>query len=235
MAGVGAIKKIPDYMRERAGFMRFNPLVTESHTDTGLSSHYPELYEVEDIKHFLVVEEKKSAGEKTKDKIYRNRALRYMIWLYSKDSILNTKPQEALRDRKYKALDLAGFQVNHASKEYPSKIIRGLVELRDVKFMRAVLAYLREVQKKELWSEIIVTEEQHFEALRLRMEPVMKGNDGMKQAEYKKKLAVNCKELMIDIRQYWDEFWEDNLDLKEVGKDEIYMTIEDRAKINIGT
>lgn len=233
MAGVGVIKKIPDYMRERAGFMRFNPLVSPDNR-TGLSDHYPELYDVEDIRLFLGIEKDDSVQAKM-DKIYKNRALRYMIWLYSKDSILNTKPQEALKDRKYKALDLAGFQVNNASKDYPSKIIKGLVELRDVKFMRAVLAFLREVQKKELWSEIIVTEEQHFEALRLRMAPVEKGNEGMKQAEYKKRLAVNCKELMIDIRQYWDEFWEDNLDLKELGKEEIYMTIEDRARVNVGT
>ena len=234
MAALGVIKKIPDYMREKAGFMRYNPLVTED-TRKGLITHYPDLYEVEDIQLFMAHDKDKEGAIAERDHVFKNRALRYMIWLYSKDSILNTKPQEALRDRKYKALDMAGFQVNNASKKYPEKIIKDLVELRSVKFLRAVLAFLREKQKNELWFEIIATEEQHFEAIRLRMAPVEKGNEGLKQADYKKKLAGICKELMIDIRQYWDEFWEDNLDLKALGDEEVYLTIEDRARINTGT
>ncbi len=235
MAGPGAIKKIPDYMREKAGFMRYNPLIVDD-TRNGLKTHYPDLYEVKDIASFLTIDkEGKSAIKIGNERIHRNQALRYMIWLYSKDSILNTKPQEALRDRKYKALDLAGFQLSPVSKKFTGKVIKDLVELRDAKFLRAVLAYLRDKQKNELWIEIIATEEQHFEAIQLRMTPVPKGNEGMKQADYKKKLSAICKELMVDIRQYWDEFWEDNLDLKQLGSEEIYLTIEDRARINTGS
>ena len=226
MADLGAKKKISDHMIERAKQMRFNPLVIVDRGQT-LKTHYGELYEVDDIRAYM---ESKDKAQRD----FKNRALKYMIWLYSKDSILNTKPQDLLRDRKFKALDLAGFYPSPNTKKHTPTVIKNLVELKDIRFVRAVLAFLRETQKNELWSEIIVTEEQHFEALRLRMTPVLKGNDGMKQAEHKKKLAANCKELMIDIRQYWDEFWEDHLDLKQLGEDEIYMTIEDRAQINTG-
>lgn len=229
MAGVGAVKKIPDYMRERAEHMKYNPLVT-THTEQGLSTHYPELYEIEAIAEFLTTgKDEKPAVQK-----FKNQALRYMIWLYSKDSILNTKPQEALKDRKYKALDLAGFQLGPLTKKFQPHVITKLVELREPKFMRAVLAYLRYSQRSELWSEIIITEEQLYEAHALRFAPVDKGEKGMKQSIHKKVLATQCKELMIDIRQYWDEFWEDHTDLKKLGEDEVYMTIEDRARINTG-
>jgi hypothetical protein len=159
-----------------------------------------------------------------------------MVWLYSEDTILNTKPVEPLVDRKYKALDLAGFKMDQRTNDYSDRIKEELFDLLDEPFVDMVLRYLI-FQKNDLWTEIVVTSEQHHEVTRLRLQPVS-GKDSkqtMEAADTKKKLRLESKELLMDIKQYWDEFWEDHMDLKTKCQEKLYRSIEDRARINVGT
>ncbi len=203
--------------------MQFDPLVMER-TDIPLWREYEDLKPI--VQDYMM-------GH-TNDK-YRIRAINYMVWLYSNDTILNTKPVEPLVDRKYKALDLAGFKMDAKINDYDDRIKSELYNLLDEQFVDMVLKYLI-FQKNELWTEIVVSSEQHHEVTRLRLQPVT-GKDSkqvMEAADTKKKLRIESKELLMDIKQYWDEFWEDHTDLKVVGQDKLYRGIEDRARINVG-
>lgn len=215
-------------IEDEAKKMVFNPLVVRQ-TD-GLLEIYPELKKIPDILKY-----NRGGTLEQKDRIFRYKAIKYIVWLYSVDTILNVKPVEPLVDRKYKAADLAGFLLNKKTNEFPERVVKELFELRDPVFVMAVLSFLR-FQKRELWSEIIVSEEQHYEAMRIRMAPASGSSSKsvIEAADLKKKLRIECKELMQDIRSYWDEFWEDNLDLKLLGQGTLYKSIEDRAKINTG-
>jgi hypothetical protein len=204
--------------------MQFDPLVMER-TDIPLWREYDDLRPI--VQEYM-------AGH-TNDK-WRIRAINYMVWLYSEDTILNTKPVEPLVDRKYKALDLAGFKMDQRTNDYSDRIKEELFDLLDEPFVDMVLRYLI-FQKNDLWTEIVVTSEQHHEVTRLRLQPVS-GKDSkqtMEAADTKKKLRLESKELLMDIKQYWDEFWEDHMDLKTKGQEKLYRSIEDRARINVGT
>lgn len=209
-----------------AAKMVINPLVMER-TDHPLWRHYDDLKDI--VRDYVG---SKSMGVADKFKV---RAVNYMVWLYSPDTILNTKPVEPLTDRKYKALDLAGFKMDVRTNDYNGRIKDELYNLLDEDFVEMVLKYLR-YRKNELWTEIVVTSEQHHEVTRLRLQPVS-GKDSkqtMEAADTKKKLRMESKELWLDLKQYWDEFWEDHIDLKQEGEAKLYLSIEDRARINTG-
>lgn len=203
--------------------MRYNPLVASSF-EYSLKSHYPDLFEIEAVRVFSQL------GEGKDNQIWRNKAIRYMIWLYSVDTMLNVKPVEQLKDRKLKAAHLAGFRIDDETGSFDDKVILDLMELADREFQEAVVQYLIH-QKDELFSEIITCEEQHHELMRLRLAPA----DNAQEADAKKKLRLESKELVHDIRQGWDELWEDHDDLREEGQAMAYKSIDDRARINLGT
>jgi hypothetical protein len=220
----GRKKHLRESYAKEAARMKINPLVMDQ-TDRALWHKYPELKDIV----YPYVE-----GKYNKDQ-YRRRAVNFMVWLYSDDTVLNTKPIEPLRDRKYKALDFAGFKMNPETNDYDEQIMDELFNLLDMDFVDMVLKYLI-WQKNDLWTEIVVSSEQHHEVTRLRLQPVT-GKDSkqtMEAADTKKKLRLESKELLMDIKQYWDEFWEDHVDLKQVGQERLYRSIEDRARINVG-
>lgn len=219
----GGKKRLTPSMEEKAASMRYNPLVASS-CEPSLKSHYPDLYEIEAIKAFS------NLGDGPDNQIWRNKAIRYMIWLYSVDTMLNTKPVEPLKDRKLKAAHLAGFRIDDETNRFNNKVILDLMDLADQEFQEAVVQYLIH-QKNELFSEIITCEEQHHETMRLRFASA----ESAKDAIDKKNLRAESKELVHDIRQGWDEFWEDHDDLREEGQAMAYKSIDDRARINLGT
>ena len=219
----GGKKRLTPSMEEKAASMRYNPLVASS-SEYSLKSHYPDLYEIEAIRTFS------NLDGSPDNQIWRNKAINYMIWLYSVDTMLNVKPVEPLKDRKLKAAHLAGFRIDDETNRFDDKVILDLMELADHEFQEAVVQYLIH-QKDELFSENIVCEEQHHELMRLRLVPA----DSAAEADAKKKLRLESKELVHDIRQGWDEFWEDHDDLREEGQAMAYKSIDDRARINLGT
>jgi len=219
----GAKKRLTPSMEEKATSMRYNPLVASSF-EYSLKSHYPDLYDIEAIRVFS------NLGDNPDNVIWRNMAVNYMIWLYSVDTMLNVKPVEPLKDRKLKAAHLAGFRIDDETNRFDAKVILDLMELADKDFQEAVVQYLIH-QKNELFSEIMTCEEEHHEAMRHRFAYT----ESAKDAADKKNLRAQSKELVHDIRQGWDEFWEDHDDLREEGKAIAYKSIDDRARINLGT
>jgi hypothetical protein len=213
--------KVSAVYAEKATAMRFNPLKAESPTDN-IFEIYPELSELDEIRDYMLEQRSKH------DKVLSNQSLFYMLWLYSPDTVLNVKPVEELERRKWKAGNLAEFALG-GDGNFNDKVLDRFINLGDQAFVKAVLSYLR-FRKHDLFREIIVTEEEHFEALRIRMEPTIDAASATK----KETLRKQCKEMVKDIRDYWVQFWEDHDDLKEVGQEMIYETIEDRARINTG-
>ncbi|KKM02232.1 hypothetical protein LCGC14_1786430 [marine sediment metagenome] len=221
----GRRKKLSTVIEEKAKAMRYNPLAASS-SNVSPFYVYPDLKNLEGFRKFHDM----ANGEE--DQNWRNRALWFLIWLYSIDSVLNTKPPEPLPDRKLKALGLAEFPTDPESHRFDAKVIQDLMHIGDPDFVLAILHYLRH-QKAEIWAEIIVSEEQHFEALRLRLNPVDPAN-ARNDTAMKKSLRIESKELLHDIRALWDDFWADHDDLREVGQELLFQNLEDRARINTG-
>lgn len=220
----GRRKKESNVIAEKAEFMRYNPLIASSY-DVSPIRVYPELSGVEGFVTYLNL-----ADDETERK-FRSRALWYAIWLYSNDTVLNTKPPENLPDRKLKALALTKFSQDDEGR-FDERVVADLMKLEDQDFVIAALHYLRH-QKGDIFGEIIICEEQLYEAQRLRLAPVDR-SQAARDTEMKKKLRQESKELQLDIRAHWDEFFQDHDDLREDGIDLLYQTLEDRARVNTG-
>lgn len=135
--------------------------------------------------------------------------LRYLVILYSYDSYLNSKNPIPLEERKQRALAFAEIDVNE-------DITDELVDLRNDLILKMVQDFLI-AQRNHLWTEIVTTEQQYEEAVRLRLQPLTteKDKDTLAAAKLKKDLRLDCKEMQTDLETFYRKFYQDHGDVKE--------------------
>ena len=144
--------------------------------------------------------------------------IRYLLLLYSKDSILNVKPMRPLQERQLKAAALAGFEKNSKG-EFHAQVKFILFELGSEDVFNFVFAYLI-YQNNYIWSEICTLEQQLAENQRIRMRPVEadKDKDIMAAMEKKSNLTKHYKDLHKNLQDSLNEFYGDHDEVK-VGYD----------------
>jgi hypothetical protein len=160
----------------------------------------------------------------------RDLVVKYVVILYSQDSILNKRIRVELEERKYKAADLAGFERNKKGEFHPN-IISKLFNLESDYIVRMIVDFLI-IQNNILWTEICTTEQEYAENLRLRFEAIEEDKDKDKYTAAKTKGAVRelCKGILKDLDEYYSRFFKDNDDVKNKHKKAQRMTLEQLAK-----
>jgi hypothetical protein len=142
-------------------------------------------------------------------------SMRYIVLLYSEDSLLNVRPPIPLEERQIRALDMAGFKLNDGR---PSEEVSlYLMTLQDRRVFEFIFEYLAR-QKKFVWQEIITLETRIMENQMLRLRPVdeKSGKDEMVAFEKKGALTKMYKEWYGSLKETYDDFYGDNENVRAI-------------------
>lgn len=156
--------------------------------------------------------------------------IKYVVLLYSEDSILNKKPAIELSERKLMAAEYAGFERDKRN-EFNAEVTQKLFNINSRYVLSMIVDYLI-FQKKHLWTEIVTLEQEYEEYIRLRMDPVSAEHDKdtLMAAEKKDKLRAACKGMRKDLDHFYKEFFTDNSDVKDLHNQEDKVTLEKMAR-----
>ena len=141
------------------------------------------------------------------------KAIRYMVLLYSEDSVLNTRPPMPLEERQIRAVQLAGLKLYD---NQPVKSVQMfLIQLDSRAIFEFIFEFLTK-QKKFVWQEIITLETQILENQKLRMKPV--DVEDLGGFEKKGKLTIMNKDWYNSLKEFYNEFYGDNQQLRAIHK-----------------
>ena len=144
------------------------------------------------------------------DFVPKDKLLKYIVVLYSYDSFLNQRNPIPLSERKQRALEFAGI-------ENSDEVTNGLLLLENDVVLAMIQDFLI-AQRHNLWTEIVTTEQQYEEAVRLRLQPIKsnaKDTEQLTAANKKKTLRIDCKEMQGDIENFYRKFYQGHDDVQE--------------------
>lgn len=156
--------------------------------------------------------------------IEKQKLMRYIVVLYSYDSFLNLRNPLPLSQRKQRALSFAEIEAS-------DDITNELLLLENDLILKMVQDFLI-AQRNNLWTEIVTTEQQYEEAVRLRLQPIKRADKDKEQltaADLKKKLRLDCKEMQVDLDRFYKQFFLDHDDVKNKVREKA-TTLEAMAK-----
>ncbi len=161
-------------------------------------------------------------GVKLPDKV-----LRYIVFLYSKDSGLTQEFQSNLQERKEAAAIDAGYQ--KVDGKFP-KEIQEVMDIRNHDAFEAIMDFLKS-QKHHIWTEIVVTEQELFEFQSIRLAPIgekktktttaEEDNEILAAADKKGKLMKACNERIKQLEILYEQFYGDHKELATVEFEEM--------------
>ncbi len=150
----------------------------------------------------------------------RNNVIRYVIYLYDRNSDL-VKEYSVLQRRKEAAAELAGFKRNDKDGKFKEEVYSMMSLTRDEKgdspINDMIFCFLK-MQDEMLWSLIVINENMFEEYMKLLMDPVF-GKDSknmLEAANLKTKLKGEVKEIRSDLAAFYSELYGENVELKEV-------------------
>ena len=164
------------------------------------------------------------------DEMNQDMVIKYIVLLYSVDSILNEKPLPPLQDRKFKAADMAGFprdSRNNFTQEVQTKLFALGCDYI-INMAHAFLVY----QNSNTWAEICILQQEIQELQINRFEPVS-GKDDKERImalEKKNKFMESCHVRIKIVEEYLKKFYTDNTDLEKKVDKKTRTTLESRAK-----
>ncbi len=122
---------------------------------------------------------------------------RYLVILYMHDSFLNKKNPLPLTERKHAALEFGKIKI---SKDVTNELL-----LLGNDLILLMVRDLLIAQNNWLWTEIVTLEHQYEEAVRLRLRPNTKGEQG--QSTLKRSLTSDCKGWQTDLAMNYKRFY----------------------------
>lgn len=156
--------------------------------------------------------------------IPKRSLLKYIVVLYSYDSFLNLRNPIPLAERKQRALSFAEITPSN-------DVTNELLLLENDLILKMVQDFLI-AQRNNLWTEIVTTEQQYEEAVRLRLQPIKRKENDKNQlgaAALKKALRIDCKEMQVDLDRFYSQFYLDHDDLRDKVRERA-TTLEQLAK-----
>lgn len=205
---------------------RFSSLRYPVHTATQpLDKAFPELFKYGEFKKLRL--RKSSDWEKV---------AKYIVFLYDKGSALTFEFQSDLKARKEAAAIEAGF-TREASGNWPKEVV-AIFEIDDADVHGAIMCYLR-IQNNDVWTDIVVTENELEEFQALRMTTIKKGKAGEEQdifdaAKKKDLLMKACDTRVKALKNRYAEFYGDHKDVQAAEFSEM-ITPENALKLLAGT
>lgn len=188
---------------------------------------------LQDVECFLNYEREPEQGLPVKE------LMTYVVLLYTKESFLNKKPMDPLKERRVKAANIAGLPID-------SQEVKDLVfDLGSEKIRDVIIEYMIS-QNQMLWTERCIVEAQIEENQRIRFKPIQnkftvaKKDGGSTELETDDKTIIEAsvkkKTLTQDfsiyyelLKKYDQEIFQDHDDVKSMVK-KTRTTVESMAK-----
>ena len=174
-------------------------------TKEPLDKAFPELFRHDEFK-------------KLKKRADFEKLIRYIMFLYDKNTQLVQEFQHDLAERKDEAAKDAGFERKDG--KWGVKI-QEVMDIKDEDVTAAIMRFLK-IQKSHVWTEIIICEQELFDYRVLRFNPVGKGKgegaldekDVISSTVQKDKLKESCDIRRIALESLYEQFFGDNKDLQ---------------------
>lgn len=174
-------------------------------TKEPLDKAFPELFRHDEFK-------------KLKKRADCDRLVRFIMFLYDKNTQLVQEFQHDLAERKSEAAKDAGFERKDG--KWGVKI-QDVMDIKDEDVTAAIMRFLK-IQKSHVWTEIIICEQELFDYRVLRFNPVGKGKgegalddkDVIDSTVKKDKLMESCNLRMRELERLYEQFFGDNKDLQ---------------------
>lgn len=115
-----------------------------------------------------------------------SKVIKYVVLLYSQDSVLNSKPMPPLIERRERAAEMAGLNVSDQN------VIDNLFDLFSEKIRDLIIDYLI-YQNRLVWTERCIIEAQIQENQRIRFKPIQ-NKTVIKPRKRKKKEDENVED-----------------------------------------
>jgi hypothetical protein len=144
--------------------MKFNPF---KDLDKTIDRVYPDLFRYDE---FLELRKLPSQSW--------HRIVKYILLLYSKDTVLLDDHPDNLKQRKDAAAEMVGY-TRSSTGEWPIDI-KSVMEIKHKMAVEAILCFLRH-QKSVIWREISITEEELYNFQMLRFNPIEMGKQKVKK------------------------------------------------------
>ena len=148
-----------------------------------------------------------------------DQLVRFIMFLYDKNTQLVHEYQSDLKERKFAAAKDAGY--NRKTGGGWGAEIQSVMDIQDHDATAAIMAFLK-MQRHNVWTEIVVCEQELFDYQAMRFTPV--GKRGKKStAEDEKKIIEStvkkealrkaCNERIVALESLYEQFFGDNKDL----------------------
>lgn len=148
-----------------------------------------------------------------------DQLVRFICFLYDKNTQLVHEYQSDLKERKFAAAKDAGY--NRKTGGGWGAEIQSVMDIQDHDATAAIMQFLK-MQRHNVWTEIVVTEQELFDYQVMRFTPV--GKRGKKAtAEDEKKIIEStvkkealrkaCNERIVALESLYEQFFGDNKDL----------------------
>lgn len=145
--------------------------------------------------------------------------VKYIMFLYDKNTQLIHEYQTDLKERKFAAAKDAGYYRKTGGTW--GKEIQDVMDIQDHDATAAIMKFLK-IQRHNVWTEIVVTEQELFDYQVMRFTPV--GKKGKKStADDEKKIIEStvkkealrkaCNERIAALEVLYEQFFGDNKDL----------------------
>lgn len=145
--------------------------------------------------------------------------VKFIMFLYDKNSQLIHEYQTDLKERKFAAAKDAGYHRKTGGTW--GKEIQDVMDIQDHDATAAIMKFLK-IQRHNVWTEIVVTEQELFDYQVMRFTPV--GKRGKKStADDEKKIIEStvkkealrkaCNERIVALEGLYEQFFGDNKDL----------------------
>jgi hypothetical protein len=148
------------------------------------------------------------------------RLIKYICFLYDKNTQLVHEFQTDLKERKAQAARDAGYRMQNNSW---SKEIQDVMDIQDKEATAAIMTFLK-MQRHNVWTEIIVCEQELFDYQSIRFAPVGKKRGKSKDAFDEKTiiestvkkdaLLAACDKRLAILENLYEQFFGDNKDLQ---------------------
>ncbi len=156
---------------------------------------------------------------KLKSRADFDKLIKYIVFVYDKNTQLVQEFQHDLAERKSEAAKDAGFERKDG--KWGVKI-QDVMDIKDEDVTAAIMRFLK-IQKSHVWTEIIICEQELFDYRVLRFNPVGKGKgegalddkDVIDSTVKKDKLMESCNLRMRELERLYEQFFGDNKDLQE--------------------
>ena len=186
---------------------RYSAIKYKVHLAEGpLEKAFPELYKHKEF-------------SKLKNRRDGDPLVKYILYLYDKNTQLIHEYQTDLKARKEEAAKDAGYR-RQTGGTWP-KEIQDVMDIQDKDATAAIMKFMK-IQKHNVWTEIVVTEQELFDYQTMRFTPVGKikknatADDEKKIIEStvkKEALRKACNDRIVALESLYEQFFGDNKDL----------------------